>query len=220
MDYRWTAYFQSLGGTWNYANFSCRFEMQKCVSIGAKSIPKLLPVLLPINFPSLSWPELVNAIIGNLEQQERTDSWDLESYVGAVLKRAFVRKSRGTHCQHHRMYVQYTWKKSTSLFPPTHTSVDHFADAALTLTDLCAVNTSFFAGFGCGRSGSYCSMFGMVAPSCTSGRRTNADPFLRTLGGCRNPHCRSGKALFFLSFWTLGFFWSRSDLTLWARCWN
>jgi hypothetical protein len=76
---------QSLGGTWNYSNFDCRMEMQKCVSFGAKSNPQTLPVVAD-GFQSLSWSQLVKVIIGNLEQ-ERKDSliWEIQL---ARLKRA------------------------------------------------------------------------------------------------------------------------------------
>jgi hypothetical protein len=76
---------QSLGGTWNYTNFACRMEMQKCVSLGAKSVPLTFPIAAD-NFQSLSWPQLVNVIIGNLAEEPCNSLiWEVQL---ARLKRA------------------------------------------------------------------------------------------------------------------------------------
>jgi hypothetical protein len=76
----------SLGGTWNYINFTFHCEMKK-----KSIIPKTMvcyKTSIPKTIGTLSWPELVNCILGNL-QNELIDSWIWDVDVARLKKALF-----------------------------------------------------------------------------------------------------------------------------------
>jgi hypothetical protein len=108
---------QSLGGTWNYDNFSCHLEMQKSVSIGTKSILCSSSDKAG-TLQSLSWDELVNRIAGNLhDESPESPIWDV---LLARLKRALF-ESRAelavntTGCMYKAKYGPFLLNRSLIL---------------------------------------------------------------------------------------------------------
>jgi hypothetical protein len=77
---------QSLGGTWNYSNFTCHCEMQKKFTI-SKTMNRNKSYISD-SVRTLSWPELVRCVLGNL-RSELIDSWIWDIQVARLKKALF-----------------------------------------------------------------------------------------------------------------------------------